>query len=71
MQESDTYLMIFDEGQEKAAREATLVLGEELLGPPDEGIRDCLSAVTDLARLKRMIQRTAKAATWREILDTP
>jgi hypothetical protein len=31
MQESDTYLMILDEGQAKAARRAILLVGEERL----------------------------------------
>jgi hypothetical protein len=36
MQESDTYLAILDEGQEKFAREAIRLVGEERLGPPEE-----------------------------------
>jgi hypothetical protein len=70
MQESDTYLMILDEGQEKCARDDILIVGEVRIGPPDEGIRNHLNAITDLARLKRMIRRTADATTWREILET-
>ena len=71
MQESDTYLMILDEGQENATRENILVFGEERFGPPDESVRAQLQAVTDLARLKRMVRRAAKAANWQEILETP
>jgi hypothetical protein len=71
MQESDTYLMILDEGQEKATREAILVVGEERLGAPGETVRGQLANVTDLGRLKRMIRRAAKAASWQEILATP
>ena len=71
MQESDTYLAILDEGQEKATRESILVFGEERLGIPDESMKSQLSNVTDLARLKRMVRRAAKASTWQEILDTP
>jgi hypothetical protein len=71
MQESDTYLMILDEGQEKATREAILVVGEERLGPSDEAVRSQLSAITDLDRLKRMHRRAVKAASWQEILETP
>src|ERR1700724_3838180 len=48
MQESDTYLMILDEGQEKATRENILVVGEERFGPPEEGVRIQLANVTDL-----------------------
>jgi hypothetical protein len=39
MQESDTYLAILDEGQEKVAREAILVVGEERFGSPEEAVR--------------------------------
>ena len=71
MHESDTFQAILDEGQEKATRESILVVGEERLGSPDESVKNQLSNVTDLARLKRMVRRAAKAATWQEILDTP
>jgi hypothetical protein len=71
MQESDTYLMILDEGQEKEAKKAILIFGEELFGPPEESVKARLNEITDLARLERMIRRTAKAASWEEILATP
>jgi hypothetical protein len=71
MQESDTYLAILDEGQEKATREDILIFGEERLGPPEESLRAQLNAITDLPRLKRMVRRAAKAANWQEILETP
>jgi hypothetical protein len=71
MHESDTYLAILDEGQEKARREDILTFGEERLGAPDESIKAQLSNIADLDRLKRMVRRAAKAANWQEILDTP
>jgi hypothetical protein len=71
MQESDTYLMILDEGQEKAIRETILVQGEDRLGPPDEAVKTGLNDITDLSRLKRMVRQTPKAASWRAILETP
>jgi hypothetical protein len=71
MQESDTYLAILDEGQEKGARDVILIVGEERLGPPIESVRAQLSAVTDLSRLKRMARRAANATIWQEIVDTP
>jgi hypothetical protein len=71
MQESDTYLMILDEGQEKCARDDIVIVGEERLGPPDESIKAQLQAVTDLPRLKRMVRRAVKAASWQDILNTP
>jgi hypothetical protein len=71
MQESDTYLAILDEGQEKATREDILLFGTGKFGAPDESFKTQLSATTDLARLKRMVSRAVTAANWQEILDTP
>lgn len=70
-QESDTYLAILDEGQEKGRREDILAVGEERLGTPEEAIASQLALIVDLACLKRMLRRVAKAATWQEILETP
>lgn len=71
MQESDTYLMILDEGQEKHARKAILLIGEERWGPPEESVKSQLNNIKDLERLDRMIRRAVKAANWQEVLDTP
>jgi hypothetical protein len=71
MQESDTYLAILDEGEERGLREAILVVGEERFGHSDEAVRSQLSNIRDLGRLKRMHRRAVKAASWQEILDTP
>jgi hypothetical protein len=71
MQESDTYLAILDEGQEKRARKDILIIGEERFGPPAESLKTHLNSITDLERLDRMVRRAVKAASWQEILDTP
>jgi hypothetical protein len=71
MQASDTYLMILEEGEEKATRDNIIVLGEVRLGPCDETNRAALANVTDLSRLKRMHRRAIDAANWQEILATP
>jgi hypothetical protein len=71
MHESDTYLAILDEGQEKFAREAILLFGEERFGPPGESVKARLDTVTDLDRLRRMVRRAAKAASWQEVLEMP
>jgi len=71
MQESDTFLAILDEGQEKATRSNILAFCEERLGPPEESLVAQFNLVTDLGRLKRMVRRAAKATSWQEILDTP
>ena len=57
MQESDTYLAIIDEGQEKHAKKAILLVGEERLGPAEEAVRVRLAGITDLDRLDRMLRR--------------
>lgn len=71
MQESDTYLMILDEGEEKRARKDILIIGEERIGPPEEAVKSQLNAITNLERLERMVRRSAKAVSWQEILETP
>jgi hypothetical protein len=71
MQESDTYLMILEEGQEKHAKKAVLLVGEKRLGPADESVKARLQGITDLQRLDRMLLRAVTAAAWEEILDTP
>jgi hypothetical protein len=70
MQESDTYLMILEEGEEKATRKHILVAGEVRLGPCDDAVRNELASVTDLARLNRMFRRAMDANSWQEILET-
>ena len=54
MDESDTYLAILDEGQEKGIRGVILLQGEDRLGPPDASVRAALQNITDLARLNRI-----------------
>jgi hypothetical protein len=71
LEESDTYLMILEQGEEKTRRGDILLVGEARLGPPDDAVREKLANVTDLERLKRMLLATATAAKWQEILDTP
>ena len=71
MDESDTYLMILDEGRAKAFRWVILVWGEDRLGPPDESAKARVQSITDLDRLLRMALRAPKAASWQELLDTP
>ena len=71
MHESDTYLAIVDEGQEKQARKDILLVGEIRLGSLDQSFKAQLDAITDLERLDRMVRRAVTAAAWQEIFDTP
>jgi hypothetical protein len=71
MEESDTYLMILEQGEIKGTREVILIVGEELFGLVDDAVRSQLAEISDLQRLKRMYRRAIKAASWQEILNTP
>jgi hypothetical protein len=71
MHESDTYLMILEEGQGKGIREIILVQGEDRFGPPNESVKANLNNITDLNRLMRIARQTPKAASWDEVLATP
>ena len=71
MEESDTYLMILDEGQEKQAKKSILLVGGKRLGPADESVKSQLAGITDLERLDRMVVEAVTAGSWQEILDTP
>lgn len=71
MQESDTYLMILDEGKEEGAREVVLFVGEKRLGRAPDAVQDELKKITDLSRLKRMAFAAHDAPSWQEIVETP
>lgn len=75
LEESDTYLMILEQGEERGEERATrrgiLVVGEERFGPASETIREQLAIVTDATRLERMLRAAVKADDWQDILDTP
>lgn len=71
LEESDTYLMILEQGEERATRRHIQLVGEERLGAAGEAIRNQLSAITDPERLERMLRTALKAASWQEILNTP
>jgi hypothetical protein len=70
MEESDTYLMILEQGQEKRAKKDILLVGQARCGAPDESTKARLDAITDLERLDRMLLQALTAASWQEILDT-
>lgn len=74
LEESDTYLMILEQGEERGEERATrrdiLLVGEARLGAADEAVKNRLADVTDAERLKRMVQKAATASTWQEILET-
>lgn len=71
MQESDTYLAILDEGREKHARQADMLVGQVKCGSPPDEVKSRLEKIRDLERLDRMLRRAVTAANWNEILETP
>ena len=75
MRDSDTYMMIIDEGREvgreEEAKSVILRQGKKRFGAADEAITTKLSAITDLERLHRLQEYLLDAASWQELLDTP
>ena len=75
LEESDTYLMILEQGEERGEARATrrdiLLVGEARFGAADDSVRVQLANVTDPERLVRMVRKAATAAGWQEILDRP
>lgn len=71
MQESDTYLMILEEGEERRAKKYILLAGEVRLGGADDSVKSQIDAVTDLERLDRMMRCALRATSWQEIIETP
>ncbi|HEX7376174.1 MAG TPA: hypothetical protein VF278_03635 [Pirellulales bacterium] len=69
LEESDTYLMILEQGEERATRRDILLVGEARLGAADEAIKNRLANIKDSERLARMVQKAATALTWEEILE--
>ena len=71
LEESDTYVMILQQGEERARRDDILVVGEVKFGTADPSIHEQLAKVTDRERLIRMIRKVATATSWQEIIETP
>ena len=65
MQESDTYLMILEEGEEKCAREIILGQGEDRFGPPDANVKAQLERITDPGRFSAAAPTPGAAWPWR------
>jgi hypothetical protein len=61
MYDSDTFLAILDEGQEKHAKKAILLVGEKRLGPADESVKTRLEGIMDLEHLDRMLLQAVTA----------
>jgi hypothetical protein len=75
MRESTTYQAILDEGRHEGRKEsdqATILrLGRQKFGSPNDTITTALTAIADVERLERMIDRLLIASSWEELLATP
>jgi hypothetical protein len=75
MRDSDTFMAILEEGEEKGlVKEAKVIIlrqGKQRFGVPDEAISTQLSAISDLERLHRLVDRMFAATSWQDLLDTP
>ena len=71
MRDSDTYLAILDEGREEQVKEDILRLAQKRFGPADETVAARLNGITDLERLRRLLDRLLEATGWQDLLDTP
>jgi predicted transposase YdaD len=83
MQDSDTFLYILEQGEEKGlkkglkegqvkeAKNLLLRLGKKRFGDPDKATAAQLSAIGDLRRLHRIQERMFEATSWQDLLDTP
>ncbi len=71
MRDSDTYMMILEEGEEIRAKNDILNLGRKRFGVPDMTTTTRLESIADLAQLDRIFDRLLDVTNWQELLDTP
>jgi hypothetical protein len=55
-------------GRLEEAKALLVLLAEDRLGTPDAPIRVALDALTDLARIQRMVRQASRSASWSELL---
>ncbi|MGF1581831.1 MAG: hypothetical protein ACFCD0_21085 [Gemmataceae bacterium] len=74
MKESETYMMILDEGKEIGREEATRnmlrIFGEERFGPLDNSDEAKLEAIKNLDKLQELARKLAKVSGWKELFGT-
>ncbi len=58
-----------DEGRIEEARETVLRQGRRRFGPPSETVEATITALTDLNRLKALLDRILDVSTWDELLE--
>ena len=70
MEDSVTYQAIVEKGEIKALRNALFELGNELFGPPAEGLELALKSIQDVNRLKTMVKQIIRVKRWEDLLAT-
>jgi len=68
MMESSTYRGLLEDGEVRALRRTLLRLGRKKLGPPTAEAETALKAITDRARLDRMLDSLDNVADWQTLL---
>ncbi len=71
MYESDTFMAILEEGREAQAKEDIACLAERRFGRAEEATVSRLNAISDLKRLRRILNRIFDATSWDDLLGTP
>jgi hypothetical protein len=50
-------------------RDLLLQAGQDRFGPPDDRIRDRITAITESERLQHLFERLRNASTWDDLMD--
>ena len=73
MHESDTYMAILEEGEErgelKEARKIILRQGTKRFGTPDTQTQAAIEAIMSLERLEQIADRILEVESWNELLQ--
>ena len=70
LEDSTTYQWILRKGEVQASRAALLTVGAARCGQPPSDVEAAVNSLTDLPRLRRMMQTAANATTWDDVLAT-
>jgi predicted transposase YdaD len=71
IEESSIYQDIFAKGEAKGTREDVLRLGRRKFGPPGDVVEARIAALSDLDRLRQLLDRILDASSWDELLASP
>jgi hypothetical protein len=71
MEESTTYQAIIRKGRAEEARRMLLIVGEGLLGTPDDATISAVQAITDVERLESLARQVPHIESWQQLLAPP